>query len=158
MLSFRLALLRPCSYGMSGLRNCEQAGANPDAEDETGSKPIHAAAAAGNESVVRLLLPRTQPGEGQKWTVEDLLADSSSLETSSGQPSPEKDEQVDLDLCTMYIITPIWGHYITSEIDFGDARGRDSVPKSIYVIRPNINGPRFSDTASFRLLLLPQGV
>ena len=69
-----------------------QAGADPNAEDaDSGAKPIHAAASAGNAEVVQHLLPLTKPREGEDWSVEGLMADTSSA-GDAASPSPANDQ------------------------------------------------------------------
>ena len=53
----------------------EQAGADPDAADDSGAKPIAAAAAAGEREVVEALFPlTTQPADGAAaWSVTGLM-------------------------------------------------------------------------------------
>ena len=43
--------------------------------DDTGSKPIHAAAGVGDRATLDLLLPCTQPGDGEadSWTAQGLI-------------------------------------------------------------------------------------
>ena len=68
-----------------------QAGADPDAADaESGSKPIHAAAFSGHAAVVELLLPLTQPRQGEKWSVEALMAETSSAGSAASPPHTDK--------------------------------------------------------------------
>ena len=50
-----------------------QAGADPDAEDEAGARPIDAAASMQERGVVELLLPVTTPAASGDWTVQWLL-------------------------------------------------------------------------------------
>lgn len=58
--------------------------------DEEESKPIHAAALNGHVAIVELLYPITKPKGNEKWSIEALMA-----ETSSGEsPSPEQAEKV----------------------------------------------------------------
>ena len=60
-----------------------QAGADPNAEDEEGSKAIQAAASAGHKDIVEHLLPLTTPIAGKDWTLESLLAENASVAPSS---------------------------------------------------------------------------
>ena len=47
------------------MTSVKQAGADPDAADDSGAKPIAAAAAAGEREVVEALFPlTTQPADG----------------------------------------------------------------------------------------------
>ena len=50
-----------------------QAGADPNAEDEAGARPIDAAASMQESGVVELLLPLTTPAPTGDWTVPWLL-------------------------------------------------------------------------------------
>ena len=55
------------------LATCMQAGADPNAEDEAGARPIDAAASMQERGVVELLLPVTRPAASGDWTVQWLL-------------------------------------------------------------------------------------
>ena len=72
-------------------RNTLQAGANPDALDSESAKPIHAAAFSGHAPIVELLIDMTSPRQGEKWSVEALMAETSSAGSAS---SPEQASQV----------------------------------------------------------------
>lgn len=50
-----------------------QAGADPNAEDQAGARPIDAAACVGERRVVELLLPITEPSASGEWTADWLL-------------------------------------------------------------------------------------
>ena len=62
-----------------------QGGANPDAKDDTGSKPIHAAAGVGDRATLDLLMPCTQPGVGEadRWTAQGLITAARQSETAA---------------------------------------------------------------------------
>lgn len=69
-----------------------QAGADPNATDtDSEAKPIHAAAFSGHTMVVEELLPVTHPRKGEQWTVESLMAETSS---SGSMVSPESADRV----------------------------------------------------------------
>ena len=55
-----------------------QGGANPNAEDAGGQKPIHAAAAEQHRQVVELLLPLTAPDDDSSasWTVDGVIQEA----------------------------------------------------------------------------------
>lgn len=57
---------------------CMQGGANPNAEDEGGQKPIHAAAAEQHRDIVELLLPLTAPDDDSsaEWTVDGIIQEA----------------------------------------------------------------------------------
>lgn len=57
---------------------CVQGGANADAEDGGGQKPIHAAAAEQHRHVVEALLPLTQPDadSASNWTVDSIIEEA----------------------------------------------------------------------------------
>ena len=52
---------------------CMQAGADADAEEQGGARPIEAAASAQQRDVVELLLPHTSPRKGVQWTVDAVM-------------------------------------------------------------------------------------
>jgi len=77
----------------------EQAGADPDAADDSGAKPIAAAAAAGEREVVEALFPlTTRPADSgaADWSVTGLMDGAASaggitnlsLEEDSGRQQP----------------------------------------------------------------------
>ena len=53
-------------------------GADPNAEDEGGQKPIHAAAAEQHRDIVELLLPLTAPDadSSAEWTVDGVIQEA----------------------------------------------------------------------------------
>lgn len=55
-----------------------QGGANPNAEDAGGQKPIHAAAAEQHREAVELLLPLTAPDSDSSadWTVDGVIQEA----------------------------------------------------------------------------------
>lgn len=61
---------------MQALRNiniCLQAGADANAKEEGGARPIDAAASAQQRGIVELLLPCTSPSEGAEWTIDAVM-------------------------------------------------------------------------------------
>ena len=64
---------------------CPQAGADPDAKEQTGARPIDSAAGAQEKAVVELLLPRTSPGDDHEWTVDALMVHAASQEQHQHQ-------------------------------------------------------------------------
>lgn len=75
-----------------------KAGADANALDADSSKPIHAAAFSGHAAIVELLFPVTSPREGEKWTVDSLMAETSS---AGSAVSSEQAPSVLLLLCKM---------------------------------------------------------
>ena len=55
-----------------------QGGADSNAEDEGGQKPIHAAAAEQHRDIVQLLLPLTAPHHDSsgEWTVDGIMQEA----------------------------------------------------------------------------------
>lgn len=67
-----------------------QAEADPNAVDSEMSKPIHAAAFSGHAAIVEILFPETSPREGEKWSVEALMAETSSAGSASSPQQASK--------------------------------------------------------------------
>ena len=59
--------------GFESLHECLQAGADADAKEQGGARPIDAAASAQQRDVVELLLPCTTPSKGAKWTAGAVM-------------------------------------------------------------------------------------
>ena len=77
------------------MTSVKQAGADPDAADDSGAKPIAAAAAAGEREVVEALFPLTQPADGvADWSVTGLMEGAASAgsvaKLSLGEDSSEQ--------------------------------------------------------------------
>ena len=78
-MQLQLLVLKEC--------RCLQGGANPNAEDEGGQKPIHAAAAEQHRDIVELLLPLTAPEDdsSSEWTVDGIIQEAQQS-LADGQP------------------------------------------------------------------------
>lgn len=72
-----------------------QGGANPNAEDAGGQKPIHAAAAEQHREVVELLLPLTAPDNDSSadWTVDGVIQEAQQS-IADDQPLQQPQHQV----------------------------------------------------------------
>ena len=78
-----------------------QAGADVDAQDAEGSRPIDAAAAAGQKAVVKLLLPRMASKGRPPASVDELIASAAdsrpvtqnTAESSTDGPGPRIEVQ-----------------------------------------------------------------
>lgn len=67
-----------------------QAEADPNAVDSEMSKPIHAAAFSGHAAIVEILFPVTSPREGEKWSIDALMAETSSAGSAASPQQASK--------------------------------------------------------------------
>ena len=65
-----------------------QAGANVDARDGEGSRPIDAAAAAGQKALVKLLLPHSSGRGSHVPSVDEVMASAASQQFQSTTATP----------------------------------------------------------------------
>ena len=82
-----------------------QAGADADARDGEGSRPIDAAAAAGQKALVKLLLPHSS-GQGSRAPSVDQVMASAAQHTQAAPSKPSASAPTEINVsrffCTPY--------------------------------------------------------